>query len=123
MLLQAYAEYVRQLPLVARSRHDRHLGARRLLKRLHGLDWADASVANALDGIDKNAGYLVQHRVVGATPAQPLHLVGDRDAVVDAHGLYPPAEVPEEGGQNSDSTSRQDPVSRLAKARAQRTTF
>ena len=60
-LLQAYAEYIGGLPLVPLVRHNRYLGARRLLERLHGLDWQDASVAQALDDIDNDASSFIPY--------------------------------------------------------------
>lgn len=63
-LLQAYANYIVRLPLRPRTRRDRYFGARRLLRRLHGLDWQDASVVEALDGVDQDASSFISFLLV-----------------------------------------------------------
>ncbi|MDA8344929.1 MAG: tyrosine-type recombinase/integrase [Thermaerobacter sp.] len=60
-LLQAYAEYVDRLPLTPVTRYQRHLGARHFLKRLHDLDWHDATVAAALHDVDKDASCFITY--------------------------------------------------------------
>ena len=60
-LLQAYAAYIDGLPLVPLARHHRYLGARRLLERLHGLDWQDASIAQTLADVDNDASSFIPY--------------------------------------------------------------
>jgi site-specific recombinase XerD len=58
-LLRAYETHIAQVPLVPLARLHRSQGARRLLKRLHGLNWYDASIAEALRGVDPDASCFI----------------------------------------------------------------
>lgn len=58
-LLRAYADHIAQLLLGPTARKDRYWGAGRLLRRLHGWDWQDPSVAEALKGVDNQASCFI----------------------------------------------------------------